>query len=56
MCETRKFCLNTGKSFFCQVDQTLEQVAWRGDGVSIPGDNQNPTGHGAELSALGGPA
>lgn len=35
----RKFHLNTGKIFYCEGGQTLEQVAHRDFGVSICGDS-----------------
>jgi len=39
-------------SFLLSRCQTLEQVAQRGFGVFILGDNQNPTAHGHEHLAL----
>lgn len=35
--------------FYCEGYQTLNQVSLRGDGVSISGDAQNPTGNGPGL-------
>ena len=42
--------------FYCEGGQTLEEVAWRGCGVSILGDIQNPSGHGPGQPALAAPA
>ncbi|KAK4809646.1 hypothetical protein QYF61_002102 [Mycteria americana] len=44
------------KAFYCEGGQTLEQVAQAGCGVSILGYIQNPTGRGAEQTALADPA
>lgn len=40
----------------CEVGQTVEQVAQRGCGVSIPGIIQNLTGHGPGQPAPRDPA
>lgn len=42
--------------FYCKGGQVLAQVVQRSCGVSIHGDNQNPTGRGPRQLALGGPA
>lgn len=51
----RKFHLNTGKIFYCEGAQTLEQGTHRDFGVSICGDTQNPTGHGLGQHAVPDP-
>jgi len=42
--------------FYNEGGRTLEQVTWRGSGVSICGDTQNLTGHGPGKPALADPA
>jgi len=42
--------------FYCEGDQTPQQVAQRGCGVSVCGAIQSLTGHGLVQPALGGPA
>jgi len=42
--------------FYCKDDQMLEQSAWKGCGVSIPGGMQNLTGHGPACPAVTEPA
>ncbi|KAK4817982.1 hypothetical protein QYF61_003635, partial [Mycteria americana] len=50
----RRFPLNMREHcLHCEGDQALAQVAQRGCGVSIPGDTQNPSGHGLGQPALG---
>ena len=41
--------------FYCDGDQTLEQITQRGCGVFILGDIQNPAGHSPEQPALADP-
>jgi len=42
--------------FYCEGDQAPIRVAWRGDGVSIFGDIQKPSGHGPGKLVLEDPA
>ena len=52
----RKFCLHKRKKLLHSVsEQTLEEVAQRGCGVSILGDTQKPTGDGPKQLGLGDP-
>lgn len=52
----RKFYLSIKeKLFYCEGEQTLELVAQRDCGVTIPGDTQNLTGHGCEQPVLAEP-
>lgn len=48
--EYKKFCFNVKKKklFYCNGEQTLEQFAERGWGVSVPEDIHDSTGHGPE--------
>ncbi|KAK4823761.1 hypothetical protein QYF61_006057 [Mycteria americana] len=48
----RKFYLGIRKKYYCEGGQTLEQVAWRGGGVSVLGGIQNTTGHSPEHLTL----
>lgn len=43
--QRRTFHWNVGSNFQCEGCRTLEEVAQRCCGVSVPGDTQNPTGH-----------
>lgn len=40
----RNFHLNRRKNFWFKGHQILEQVNWRGCGISVLGDVQNPAG------------
>lgn len=51
----KKFPVNMRKLFSMGVAEPLAQVAQKGFGVSLPGDNQNPSGHGPEQLTLGVP-
>lgn len=42
--------------FYCKCDQTLEQVAQKGCGISILADLQTPSGHDPGQAALADPA
>jgi len=51
-----KFHLNVRKSFYCESDLTLAQIAQRNCGVFILGDIKNPNRSGSEQSVLADPA
>jgi len=54
----RKFFLNIRKKpFYCRIDNIYSRMPRKPtEAISIPGDIQNPIGHGPEQPALADPA